>query len=168
MRTYLLGDHQVQNTLAAVRNRVLDATARAKHFPDITSTTDGRPVKTNIQDADSPEILIVPTGGSVVIGRTNTDHRVTQAYSVRITSIKMVTHAELNPVLFALFRAFCRIKRLNQRLGLPEFVETVRHADYATSISDLDDGQRGTLGWITALNIEIDFHFSDETLNISG
>lgn len=154
LRTALLADDDVAAFIAT------------RNCPDLTSTTDRRPIKTNIQDADCPEMLLVPIGQmTTYTARTNTGHAVTRRYAIRVTAGEMVTHARLHPVEFALFKAFCKIKRTNNTLGL-SYIEGVTLIDASTIETNIGDAQRGTLGWVTVFGVEIRFAFDDDTLQI--
>lgn len=127
------------------------------NFPDLTSETDRTPVKSNVQNADMPELLLVSRGITSGVARTNTGVGLTRRYDLRLVSGEMTMHEKLHPVEFAVFVAMERIQRTNKTLGLP-FIKTTTLVDAQTVLVD-SEANRGTRGWVTTFTIDIDFGF---------
>ena len=153
LRTALLADHDVRQAV------------KAGNFPNLTDADSPRPIKDNIQDADCPELLIVPLTSTYQVAQTNTGHAMTRRFNVRLVTAQQVAHLKLFPVQWALFAAFARIVRTNKTLGLG-FVQTLTLVDDTSSLADIGDAQRSTRGWVSLLTVDIAFAFTDAALEI--
>jgi len=135
------------------------------NFPNLTATDSDRPIKDNIQDADTPELLIAPVSSTYAIGAASNIHQMTRRFNIRLATTDQVTHNKLFPVQWALFTALARIHRLNPDLGL-DFVLKLTVIDDQSALTDLGDGQRSTRGWVSLLSIDVAMQFENDDLEI--
>lgn len=145
----------------------MSAYVATRNFPDLTSTTDRQPLKTATQNADTPELLLVSRGITGSLVRTNTGTGLRRRYDLRLVSGELTTHEKLHPVEFAVFLAIERLVRTNKTLGLT-FVRSLTLVDGSTVLQDVEDGQRGTRGWITSFGIDVEFSFTLDMLQIEA
>lgn len=137
------------------------------NVPNLTSTTNKKPVKTNAQNADFPEIMLFPTTTEYRLGNTNTGHLIVKRYSIRIADNQQVIHDKLQPVQWAITACFARIHRNKPTLDL-SFVRKLTLTDDRAAYGDNLDATRGTSGWVALAGVEVLLAFVDGDFDIHG
>ncbi len=135
------------------------------NFLDLTATDSSRPIRDNVQDADTPELLLAPVSTTYGVGFTSTGTMMTRRFAIRLTTAQQIVHEKLFPVQWALFAAMSRIHRTNNKLGLA-FVQKLTLVDDRTALTDLDGAQRGTKGWVSLITIDVAMQFTNDDLEI--
>lgn len=163
-------DDPITQAYKRLLDLVANHSAVAKVFKpkNIPSLADGTltPVKNSVQDADFPELLLAPTGGSFGIGYTNTDHKLVKRFSFRMATGTLNVNTKFFPAQFALFTALASLRRKHVNLDLPN-VTRVNFMDTTDAIVDDPEAKREKTGWVTLLTVELIFSFTDKDLGIS-
>jgi len=152
----------------AIRERLLadpDVARLLKraNAPDLTSTKGTDPLKSSVMDADLPELLVIPTGATYHVGRTNHAHAIRRNFQVRLVGRGPLLHESVFPLEWSIFCAMVRMLRDDPKLGL-SFVERVEVRESTSTYSVADDAARGTGCWVTVASLVVDMCFSDEDI----
>jgi len=139
--------------------------------PDLTSLTLKDPIKQAgaVQDADLPELIISPVGGTAQLCFTNVDQVVTKRFSFRVATGHITTHEKLYPVEWALYRSFARFYRssggtFNPPLTFGTAIRLV--GEHSNSMSAIEE-DKGIIGWTSLMTVEVRMTFTDATLDIT-
>ena len=115
------------------------------------------PVKDEVEDADLPEMQLIPLGGPVK--RDNTMKlTVDYAFSVQITTGDNRINAWLLPIQWAIIRG---VYAAGDSLGL-SWVKMVRLT--ALTNQSNDPAQRGIEGWVTVMHIVVTMLLDNDCL----
>ncbi|MCX5658580.1 MAG: hypothetical protein NTW19_02525 [Planctomycetota bacterium] len=123
---------------------------------------DPEPRRSNLQDADAPEVMLLQTGGTIDPWATGSSASLTETYRLTIATADVRPQKWLNRVKWAICRALAAGA---SNLGL----SFVTHVSCTGATDALDDKElnRGTRGWSSVLLIRVDMHI-DRTAMVSG
>jgi len=145
---------QVYDKLWAILEANTGFTALVKKGNRIKLSGDKEdPIKKQISDADTPEVLLTVTGGELYQRRTSTLSLHTKQYSFVVTTGTLRVNKKLFPIEWAIMRAFD--SSLDKNLGLT-FVTGFRPGNSRWIIDD-DPQMRGRLGWIARIDFDVTF-----------
>ena len=103
------------------------------------------------QDADLPEVAIVPAAGTV----SYSGRDVEQLYEIRIVTGDIRASALMFPIKWAIIKAI--EGAVGDNLGL-SFVATAHIEGFADNLEPGPEN-RGIQGWTTSLPVRVRFHF---------
>lgn len=121
-------------------------------------TDTGRdPIKDELQTADMPEVMILPTT-TAGKNRSSKGPGITQSFNLVITTGDTRTWVKLYPVKWEVYRAF---EKLNDQIKhLCPFVTQVNVGGFSDGFNVGEQRERGPRGWNSVLDIGVDSIFS--------
>ena len=107
------------------------------------------PLRESLQNADTPEVMLIPAGGTFDLTNTSTS-----AEAVQMLVLKAATgELRVQKIMFPLKWETARALRIaGPTLGLA-FVNNVRLIEHTETVEDFDES-RGQQGWVSELIIE--------------
>ena len=122
------------------------------------STTDPDPIKSQVQDGDVPELMLIPIGiGST--SHTNTSVNVTRTLEVRIVAGDLRVNLSLFPLEWAVIQALHHFLKREHAPFLRDLsIESVNN-----TMAD-DDANRGTRQWVAVCRITLDMWFNNDDM----
>lgn len=136
------------NTLFPVGNRI-------KY-----GSTDRQPQKPNQATADTPEIVLIATGGPINIGNTSSTTKVQQSYDLVINTGDYRLNEYIFPIAWIVT---CQAKTWCQHLASLQwrgtnYVKVVRITNNTIGESP-ERRKRGIKGWSSVMTFEVEMHF---------
>lgn len=122
-------------------------------------TENPEPAKTEVSQADLPEIQLLPAV-TEIDWQTTVWIRVDCEYTVQITTGDLRVQKELFPIQWGIVRA---ISQAGDSLGL-SFVSKVRTKMFTNQIND-PAVQRGVEGWVSLVKVNVEARLRYEWLN---
>lgn len=141
----------------------LVARANRVNFANPACPTD--PVRESLSTADMPEVMILPTTAAPNTHRTSAGPSLRQDYNLIITSGDARTHAKLNPVKWAVWKAFERLMDdMTTRCPFVRKVDTGNFNDGFNNPAPGTVNDRGPRGWGSVLEIQVLMFFEKAVL----
>ncbi len=119
-----------------------------------------QPFKASMVGADTPEVLLLPNGGTV-INRTSSGRCWVQKYALGLVTeeLRVNTPDALNPLKWATFRALTLAEREGRLKGFPTVI-SVDFLNYSESMADPSPIERKVRGWKSVIDVDATFSFS--------
>ncbi len=108
------------------------------------------PAKSKKQDADTPEVMLVPSGGVSKISITNKSAEFTRTFNLQIQSTNYNASKHIFPLEWVIIKIFGKAA---SNLGREYIVSALLGA--STSEFGHLEGLKNKLGWSTAFDIEV-------------
>lgn len=136
---------------------------------DFTDETNRDPIKQNIQDADVPEVILVPSGTPATnLCATSSTSSIIKRYSWLISTGDLRATLRLMPVEWAIFVMMHDWKNRLTALEWPEnsgrnFVKFAQLLDASEGQTDTE-ANRGLQGWSCLWQCQVEMHFKSQDL----
>lgn len=122
---------------------------------------DKDPIKREISEADTPELILISTSSGGNLGETSSTSRLTRQYDWIMATGDLSITNKLLPLEWVLFCAMAKwpttLAALQWPAGWP-FVKRMNLTNVQSGMSD-PDRNRGILGWSSVWSIEVEMHF---------
>lgn len=128
-------------------NRIKFGTSDALEEPRLDST----------HVTDYPRVAIYPGSGQSNKVRTSAGPSLSQVYIIEISSGSMRTHAKMNPVKWAVWRAIEAL--LDQTKARMAFTYQVNTGSFQDSVNLGNQDERGPRGWVSVLDVTVEMKF---------
>lgn len=124
--------------------------------------TNPKPAKESVQNADLPELMLMPTGGAMDLIATSTSTKIEQVYALRLATadVRVSQAGSIFPAKWEMLKALTNIKRTLMTLS---YVTDVRVQEFEETLED-DDANRGAQGWSLTIPIVVEMWWETATL----
>ncbi len=146
----------------------LEALVKVGNRVKFNQTRPGDPRKAEISNADTPELVLVPTSTTIQMHSTSSTSAAIRQFEWWLSTGSMSVTSRLLPFEFALFTAMLRWKEEIASLRWPTGAPYgfAKRMDVVSVVGGFADTEknRGIAGWSSIWACEIEMHFPTDTL----
>lgn len=151
-----------------IRHPDYDTLFSPRNLIRFDGATDRDPLKTTVQDADLPELMLVPTDADINIENTSNTSKLVQRYTWVVSTGDLRITDRLLPVEWFLFEAMHNWSRVLTLLKWPlvtgqAFVKRVDIINVSEGMSD-PELNRGIRGWSAIWGIDVEMYFTQSDI----